>query len=262
MSSSVTEALRVNYSPLGSALIERLYSENYLSLSGEAATDELARQAGIGPDSHALDIGSGLGGPAMRLAQSHGCRVTGIDLVESNVVTARERVHAAGLDGLVDIRQGDATDLAFADDAFNVVWSQDALCHVPDKTGAIVEATRVTKPQGAIAFTDWVETAPMEADYEAEVLDALSAPNLSSLDAYCDLLARNGFEIAVGKDISDQFAARYEEIMARLEALEDDIRGRYSDRVFDIMMEKNGTLQRAFADGKLGGCQVVAHCPG
>ena len=47
---------------------------------GQAATAELIALLNAGPGTHVLDVGSGLGGPARRLAAATGCRVTGIDL--------------------------------------------------------------------------------------------------------------------------------------------------------------------------------------
>ena len=49
-------------------------------LRGPAATQELIEILDVGADSHVLDVGSGLGGPARRLAKATGCRVTGVDL--------------------------------------------------------------------------------------------------------------------------------------------------------------------------------------
>ncbi len=44
-------------------------------LRGPAATRELIELLDVGEDSHVLDVGSGLGGPARRLAKATGCRV-------------------------------------------------------------------------------------------------------------------------------------------------------------------------------------------
>ncbi|VUX55716.1 protein of unknown function [uncultured Woeseiaceae bacterium] len=51
-------------------------------LRGPAATRELIEILDVDEDSHVLDLESGLGGPARRLAKMTGCRVTGIDLSE------------------------------------------------------------------------------------------------------------------------------------------------------------------------------------
>ena len=49
---------------------------------GVAATDELAKLAGITSDMLVLDVGSAVGGPARYLAATYGCRVTDIDISE------------------------------------------------------------------------------------------------------------------------------------------------------------------------------------
>lgn len=260
---ALTKALQVNYSDVGAALIEKLYAEDFLSLSGAAGTDRLVTASGVAvgetePGAHILDIGCGLGGPAMRLARDHRLRVTGIDLVDTVVATARERVAAAGLDQRIEIRQGDATALTFADASFDAVFSQDALCHVPNKAAALSEAARVAKPGAAIAFTDWVETGPMPDALRAAALEALCAANLQTRAGYEALLAGVGYRVTVSDDISAAFTATYEQVMSRLEAMETEISERFSPRVYGIMVARNESIRRAFADRALGGCLIAA----
>lgn len=257
MGDALKKALETNYNATGSAMIEKLYSENFLSLSGADGTDRLVEASGIGPNAHILDIGCGLGGPAMRIADKHGRKVTGVDLVETNVATARARVEDAGLVDQVEIIQGDATALPFANGAFDAVFTQDALCHVPDKAAAISEAARVVSNHGAIGITDWVETSAMTAERREQVLDALSAPNLETQVGYAQALEDNGFKATVSEDISNVFAAFYDGVMVRLKGMEAEISERFSPRVFTIMMQKNGVFQTAFAEGSLGGALVV-----
>jgi cyclopropane fatty-acyl-phospholipid synthase-like methyltransferase len=52
-------------------------------IRGRKATLELSEKMNLIAQSHVLDIGSGLGGPARTLAETHGCRVTGIDLTQA-----------------------------------------------------------------------------------------------------------------------------------------------------------------------------------
>jgi cyclopropane-fatty-acyl-phospholipid synthase len=61
----------------------------------------------LGPSDHVLEIGCGWGGFAIHAAREHGCRVTGLTLSPSQASLARERVAAAGLAGLVEIREQD-----------------------------------------------------------------------------------------------------------------------------------------------------------
>jgi cyclopropane-fatty-acyl-phospholipid synthase len=61
----------------------------------------------LGPADHVLEIGCGWGGFAIHAAAEHGCRVTGLTLSPSQARLARERVAAAGLEELVEIREQD-----------------------------------------------------------------------------------------------------------------------------------------------------------
>lgn len=52
-------------------------------------------------------------------------------------------------------RQGDATELPFADDAFDVVLSQRALQFLPEPETAVREIRRVVAPGGRVAVSVW-----------------------------------------------------------------------------------------------------------
>ena len=252
------EDIRKNYSQIGSALIEKLYSDDYLSMGGTQSTDVLADKAGIGADHHVLDIGCGLGGPALHLAGSKGCRVTGLDLVETNIDEAQRRANDRTLDHLVDFRVGDATALPFEDGGFDIVWGQDAWCHVPDKAKLIAESVRVLVPGGKIAFTDWLEIDAMSDTRRAEVHEATASTNMATMERYRDFLVTNGFEILVQEDISDDFIREYRAIIARLESLEAEISETISPKVYRIIQEKNGAILRAFEERVMGGGRIIA----
>src|SRR3712207_3179477 len=51
----------------------------------------------LNPDSHILDVACGSGGPALFIAQTTGCRVTGVDMNESGIASARETAEARRL---------------------------------------------------------------------------------------------------------------------------------------------------------------------
>ena len=67
-----------------------------------------------------LDVGSGLGGPSRYLAWHYGCRVSGVDLTAELVRVAERLTQRTGLVDKVDYRQGNALDLLFESDSFDV----------------------------------------------------------------------------------------------------------------------------------------------
>src|SRR6185437_16695408 len=93
-----------------------------------------------------LEIGVGMGADYSRWLQA-GARATGIDLSSESLSRAAERCQRMGLQA--DLRQADAENLPFADDAFDIVYSYGVMHHSPDTARCIAEAWRVLKPGGS-----------------------------------------------------------------------------------------------------------------
>ena len=77
----------------------------------------VAEGAGLVRGQHVLEIGTGWGGFALYAAGELGCRVTSITISQEQHDLARERVKAAGLEDLVDIRMQDYRDITGTYDA-------------------------------------------------------------------------------------------------------------------------------------------------
>ena len=83
-----------------------------------------------------------------------GVRVTGIDLSPGMLAIARRRAADLGIE--VDLREGDAEALAFADGSFDTVVCVLSLCTIPDPAKAIAEMTRVLQPGGKLLLLDHI----------------------------------------------------------------------------------------------------------
>jgi len=171
MPNRVNEAIQTHYGRLdvGSVILaalekvgkdlehltpEDLAPVDEFHIRGRAATLELARAAGLDANKHVLDVGSGIGGTSRCLAREFGCRVTGIDLTDEYCLAAAMLSAKVGLADLVDYHQGDATNLPFDDETFDVVWTEHVAMNIPDKTKLYDELHRVLKSGGTLAIYD------------------------------------------------------------------------------------------------------------
>jgi len=117
-------------------------------IRGRVATMEIGKLADLQPGAELLDLGCGIGGAARTLMTEFYCRVTGIDLVEEYIQTARTLNAQTGYNGQIKFEQGNALDIPFGDDSFDVVFSQHVTMNVEDKTRLIQEVRRVLRPGG------------------------------------------------------------------------------------------------------------------
>ena len=87
--------------------------------------------------------------PSLRAEQER--KVTGIDITSELLARAKEETALAGLTEGIEWKQGDAEDLPFPDNSFDIVLS----CLVLVQRLLRKELIRVTKEGGRIAFTTW-----------------------------------------------------------------------------------------------------------
>lgn len=92
-----------------------------------------------------LEIGIGVGTDALEYAKGN-ANVTGIDLTQNAIDITSERFKQKGLKG--SFMLGDAEDLQFKDDTFDLVFSFGVLHHTPNTRIALTEIRRVLKPDG------------------------------------------------------------------------------------------------------------------
>jgi methyltransferase OMS1 len=131
------------------------YAPSYDALDGgQAATrlgfDELRRSAVARARGDVLEVGVGTGLNLPMYDWSGVRSLVALDASQGMLSEARKRVLDLGVSSKVQLRQGDAASLPFADSSFDAVLDTYSLCVFADPESALREMRRVLKPDGII----------------------------------------------------------------------------------------------------------------
>jgi ubiquinone/menaquinone biosynthesis C-methylase UbiE len=185
-------------------------------IRGRKATLELAEKMNLTADSNVLDIGSGLGGPARTLAETYGCRVAGIDLTQAFCDAAAAMSDWVGLGKYVSFRQGDATNLPFANNEFDAAMTIHVAMNIAAKDKMYMEAHRVIKPDGIFAVYDILQGEGGEVLYPVPWAREPSISHLVTSDNMKSLLADAGFKLLEAQDSTQESQAFFERMTAQM----------------------------------------------
>ena len=174
------------------------------------------------PPSTILDLGCGIGGSSLYLAEKLGAQVTGISLSPVQIKRARERALNRGLANQVTFEVANALEMPFADQSFDWVWSLESGEHMPDKTKFLQECYRVLKPGGRLILATWCHrpttswAGPLTTD-EKQHLQAIyqvyCLPFVLSLPDYEAIALDCGFKALRSEDWSMAVAPFWDQVI-------------------------------------------------
>jgi ubiquinone/menaquinone biosynthesis C-methylase UbiE len=129
----------------GKSLVEQLEAQARARYELEPYIPEFARfPEGAGRD--VLEIGVGMGADHLEWAKAKPRSLAGLDLTARAVDHTRSRLQAYGFRPRLMV--GDAENLPFADESFDLVYSWGVLHHTPNTPAAIRSVLRVLRPGG------------------------------------------------------------------------------------------------------------------
>jgi len=123
------------------------------------------------PDDSALDVATGGGHTALALA---GCvrKVTAVDITREMLAEAEDMSRQKGVSN-IEFRIGDAHELNFPDDQFDIVASRFAAHHFFEIKKALREMCRVLKPGGKFYILDCSVVDGDESEQEFNRIELL-----------------------------------------------------------------------------------------
>ncbi|MFF0861367.1 methyltransferase domain-containing protein [Nonomuraea sp. NPDC003560] len=169
-------------------------------------TGEVLDRLRTSPGDHVLDVGCGIGKPALRLAQERKVDVVGVSISEQQIEIAAASARAVPMPTQVTFRTADAMDLPFPDSSFDAVLSLEVLHHVADRAGALREIARVVRPGGSVVIADFALRAPVPEEHR-ELVDRFAAAcnlvTLTEIDEYVAEFTGAGLELVEVTDVSE-----------------------------------------------------------
>ena len=241
--------------------VEMLQKHDQDHFGGIPATDALAHHAQINESTHVLDLCCGLGGPARYLAYHYGCRVTGVDLNTDRLAGAVRLTERTKLQDRVLFHHANALQTGLADETFDVIVSQEAFCHIPNKKTLITECVRLLKTGGRIVYTDILARNSMTNEIRGRLENEMVFSELSTLEQYCHLLEEKGCQVVEVEDLSDNWAQILVDRLAMYRSLKEQTVSSFGLAHFQKWDRTYSFFVGLYRSGELGGGRFVAHKP-
>jgi sarcosine/dimethylglycine N-methyltransferase len=225
---------------------------------GTDAVHAAAHLLGLGPTSHVLDVGAGLGGPARYLASTIGCHVTALELQNNLHALATRLTARCGLGQRVTHVWGDALTAALPEAPFDAVVSWLTLLHIPERPRLLAQLARMLRRGGQCYIEDLYQRAPFATSDLHDVHQTIFGVTLTSIADYVRDLHEAGFTGITATDLSDDWAAFCGARMAAWQADRPRHVRVHGEPIYTQLDTYYAVVLRLFDSGSLGGVRVVA----
>ena len=201
----------------------------------DAHTDLVAEMARPQTRQRILDVGCGIGAPALRIAERYSCEVTAVNISREQVRQGRRLIEERGMSASVKIARGDARTLEFADASFDAVVCLEAAGDIcvteQDKDRLVRELHRVLRPGGHIGFSDLaLRTCPAPED-DRTLRAVLYHRGAELVTDWPGLFTSHGFTIVDRRDIIADTLPTWDHTRAVYDERRVDVARRYGRRI-------------------------------
>lgn len=230
--------------------------------AARAMIDRMLALCDLSGKSRVLDVGCGVGTPALYIHEKYGCAVEGISTSERGVRLASEKARQKGIER-ARFTVADGMDNGFPDSSFDVVWIMEAVHPVADKRALFRECHRVLRDGGRLVLCDLAQLGSLPflrglrrflADVRANLFapDVWGPAQVLSMGSLCDLLVDAGFTRIWSVNIT-------EKVLPTLRCWRENAQ-RYRDKATDAQAARYAGafarackgLERAFNEGLMG----------
>ncbi len=186
---------------------------------GTKLTRQLASATLVSPNSSVLDVACGNGSSAQVIAADFGATVTGCDYSAVNLERAAMASRAARLNQKTRFVRGNAEQLPFAPESFDVSLCECSLCLFENMDTALQQLHCVLKPGGRIGISDFFLNASVPSSLDGLLGRVLCVAAAQSANGYREALSRAGFKYIRIRTVNWTLANMIQRIRRRLKIL-------------------------------------------
>ena len=197
--------------------VDELAPVDEFHIGGRLASEDFIGQLELSADDHTLDVGCGIGGTSRFVASRYGCRVTGIDLTPEFVSTGQSLCDWVGLSGQVELHQGDATAMPFAEESFSAAFMLHVGMNIANKVDLFEEVYRLLKPGAMFGIYDVMQTSDEALTYPVPWSSVPGTSALATQEQYMEALEQADFSILRTRDRREFAAEFFAETRKRME---------------------------------------------
>ena len=174
--------------------------------------ERLAEKAQIARGAHVLDIGCGIGGSALWLADQYECRVTGLTISPVQARMATKKAKSKGLANRVKFLVTDANTWQPQPENVDVVWIMESSEHFENKKNFFARCAQALKPHGVLAVCAWLrgEQSEKEQQLVAAIAEAMFSASLDTLRQYAAWMREANLKVETALDITQNVAPTWE----------------------------------------------------
>jgi phosphoethanolamine N-methyltransferase len=226
------------FSRRGALRSEWIYGRGYQGPSGETVFEALVARQPLWAGMEVLEIGSGLGGDAVRMATRYRVNVRAVDASADMTQLCLDRLAEQPVAG-VRFETGDVRTMDLAPATVDLVWTRDCLLYLsgPDKEYAWSRLIVALRPGGRVLITDYCRgTGPCSPAFE--VLHRDSGFHLVTQEEYVTMVRGVGFCDVTAEDRTEDLHASEVEGRARLADNRDGFLERYTETEYDQLLRR------------------------
>jgi cyclopropane fatty-acyl-phospholipid synthase-like methyltransferase len=233
--------------------------ETGLKEATDVLIDNFASLARFDEETSVLDVGCGIGGPALYLHERFGCHVSGISTSSRGIEIAGKKSREKGYSEKVKFYNRDALDNGFPENSFDVVWVMESSHLMRNKERLFEENYRVLKNNGRMLLCDQMLLREFTAidvlKYRKElavVERSFGKAKVETIDFYKAKMGERGFKDVEAVDISEQAFPTLEKWKENILQKKDRVLEHFSEEDFNSFVLSCDILMGLFNEGIWG----------